>query len=277
MTDTNLTTVEDLNSISTENLAAMMGQVGLGKPVNAGIPRLAIEQMAENDEGERLPKGNIRLRVDGVDYYFDKDPLVRLYARYFAYDAFNAENPKESPRTVMKPSLKDDFPDSKGGNKCGKLSAQEVDALPKDSSLLAAQKAIKCTQIVYGYVHSGTAKTIEGQEQDMSGTPFVWSVRGSAFQPIWNYIAKLGQKTIMFSRVVEIRTKRNKMGSVTYFTPELEDIETLPLNDDDVGRINTIMEDIKKYNDRIVSQHKEHLKDKLTSSELDVSDSLEVA
>lgn len=277
MTDTNLTTVEDLNKISTENLAAMIGQVGLGKPVNSGIPRFAIEQMAENDEGERLPKGSYRLKVDGEDYYFDGDPLVRLYVRYFAYDAFNADNPKESPRTVMKPSLKEDFPDSKGGMKCGKLTPQEIEALPKDSSLLAAQKAIKCTQIIYGYVHQGHVKTIEGEEQDMVGTPFVWSVRGSAFQPLWNYIGKLGQKNIMFSNVIELKTKRNKMGSVTYFTPELSDVEKLKLNDDDVGRINTIMDDIKSYNNRIVTQHKEHLKDKLTSEELDVSDSLEVA
>ncbi len=81
----------------------------------------------------------------------------------------------------------------------------------------------------------------------------------------------------MVSNGIELKTKPNKIGSVTYFTPELNDVEKLKLNDDDVGRINTIMEDIKSYNDRIITQHKEYLKDKLTSDELSVSDSLEVA
>ena len=277
MAETSLTTLEDLNTLGVENLTAMIGQAGMGKPANVGIPRLAIEQMADNDDGDKLPKGEYRLRIEDKDYYI-KNPTVRFYVRYFSYDSFNSESPKDSPRTVLKPSLKDEFPDSKGGNKCGKLTTQEIEALPESSKLKVAQKSIKCTQVVYGYIDGkceGT--TLNGETEDLDGTPFVYSVRGSAFQPVWNFIGKLGQKTIMFSLQLRLSTKRNKMGSVTYFTPEIEEFDKVSIVDDDVKRISFIMDDISSYNDRIISMHKEHLKDKLTGEELAVSDSLEVA
>ena len=143
MTDNEITTFTEINDGNLEKIAALIGQTGLGKPTNIGLPRLAIEQMADNDDGDRLPKGEFRVRSGDQNIYI-KTPVVRLYARYFSYGAYNTENPKDSIQTVMKPSLKEEFPDSKGGLKCGKLTKDEVEALPKNSPKLALQKSIKC-------------------------------------------------------------------------------------------------------------------------------------
>jgi hypothetical protein len=124
----NMITMDDLNEENMAKLAAMVGQTETRATTTQGLPRLAIEQQADNDDGEPLPKGSFRIRLDNSTVYA-KEITVRMFVRYYSYDLWNQNSPEDSIRTVLAPSLSDDFPDTSGGMKCGKLSKQEVEGL----------------------------------------------------------------------------------------------------------------------------------------------------
>jgi hypothetical protein len=140
-------TMDDLNEENMAKIAAMIGQTDNRPATQQGLPRLAIEQQSENDDGEPLPKGSFRVRLDNNTVY-SKEISVRMFVRYYSYDLWNQQSPEDSIRTVLAPSLSDDFPDTSGGMKCGKLSKQEVEGLSTNSLEHAKQKSIKCTQVV---------------------------------------------------------------------------------------------------------------------------------
>ena len=62
-------TMDDLNEENMAKLAAMVGQTETRPASQQGLPRLAIEQQSENDEGEPLPKGSFRIRLDSSTVY----------------------------------------------------------------------------------------------------------------------------------------------------------------------------------------------------------------
>ena len=74
-------TMEDLNEENMAKLAAMVGQTETRATTTQGLPRLAIEQQADNDDGEPLPKGSFRIRLDNSTVYA-KEITVRMFVRY---------------------------------------------------------------------------------------------------------------------------------------------------------------------------------------------------
>ena len=198
-------TMDDLNEENMAKIAAMIGQTDNRPATQQGLPRLAIEQQSENDDGEPLPKGSFRVRLDNNTVY-SKEISVRMFVRYYSYDLWNQQSPEDSIRTVLAPSLSDDFPDTSGGMKCGKLSKQEVEGLSTNSLEHAKQKSIKCTQVVYGVITGakGAYVGFEGDTIDLAGTPFIWSARGSAFMPVANYIREVPSNKIIFGQKVNI-------------------------------------------------------------------------
>jgi len=270
-------TMDDLNEENMAKLAAMVGQTETRSNVQQGLPRLAIEQQADNDDGEPLPKGSFRIRLDNNTVYA-KEVTVRMFVRYYSYDLWNQQSPEDSIRTILASSLSDDFPDTSGGNKCGRLSKQEVEALPPNSLEFARQKNIKCTQVVYGIITGAKDATdTTGETVDLKGTPFIWSVRGSAFMPVANYIREVPSNKIIFGQKVSIATKRHKNGGITYYTPVFDKPQPVKIVDEDVETLNTFMKDIEKWNERVLKQYNERKENVLAMDDLDVANSLEVA
>ena len=247
-------TMDDLNEENMAKLAAMVGQTETRSNVQQGLPRLAIEQQADNDDGEPLPKGSFRIRLDNNTVYA-KEITVRMFVRYYSYDLWNQNSPEDSVRTVLSPSLSDDFPDTSGGMKCGKLNKQEVEALSTNSLEHAKQKSFKCTQVIYGVIAGAKDATdTTGEAVDLKGTPFIWSARGSAFMPVANYIREVPSNKIIFGQKVSIATKRNKNGGITYYTPVFDKPQPVKIVDEDVETLNTFMKDIEKWNERVLKQ-----------------------
>lgn len=270
-------TMDDLNEENMAKLAAMVGQTETRSNVQQGLPRLAIEQQADNDDGEPLPKGSFRIRLDNNTVYA-KEITVRMFVRYYSYDSWNQQSPEDSIRTVLAPSLSDDFPDTSGGMKCGKLNKQEVEALSTNSLEHAKQKNIKCTQVVYGVITGAKDATdTTGEAVDLKGTPFIWSARGSAFMPVANYIREVPSNKIIFGQKVNIATKRNKNGGITYYTPVFDKPQPVKIVDEDVETLNTFMKDIERWNERVLKQYNERKENVLAMDDLDVANSLEDA
>lgn len=270
-------TMDDLNEENMAKLAAMVGQTEKRSNVQQGLPRLAIEQQTDDDDGEPLPKGSFRIRLDNNTVYA-KEITVRIFVRWYSYDMYNKVKPEESIRTVLASSLSDDFPDTSGGNKCGKLSKQEVEALPPNSLEFARQKNIKCVQVVYGIITGAKDATdTTGEAVDLKGTPFIWSARGSSYMPVSNYIREVPSNKIIFSQKVNISTKRNRQGSNTYYTPVFDKPQPVNIADEDVETLNIFMKDIEKWNERVLKQYNERKENVLAMDDLDVANSLEDA
>ena len=270
-------TMDDLNEENMAKLAAMVGQTETRSNVQQGLPRLAIEQQADNDDGEPLPKGSFRIRLDNNTVYA-KEITVRMFVRYYSYDLWNQNSPEDSVRTVLSPSLSDDFPDTSGGMKCGKLNKQEVEALSTNSLEHAKQKSIKCTQVIYGVIAGAKDATdTTGEAVDLQGTPFIWSARGSAFMPVANYIREVPSNKIIFGQKVSIATKRNKNGGITYYTPVFDKPQPVKIVDEDVETLNTFMKDIEKWNERVLKQYNERKENVIAMDDLDVAKALENA
>ena len=264
-------TMDDLNEENMAKLAAMVGQTETRSNVQQGLPRLAIEQQADNDDGEPLPKGSFRIRLDNNTVYA-KEITVRMFVRYYSYDLWNQQSPEDSIRTVLAPSLSDDFPDTSGGMKCGKLNKQEVEALSTNSLEHAKQKSIKCTQVVYGIITGAKDATdTTGESVDLKGTPFIWSARGSAFMPVANYIREVPSNKIIFGQKVNIATKRNKNGGITYYTPVFDKPQPVKIVDEDVETLNTFMKDIERWNERVLKQYNERKQHVIAMDDLDVA------
>ena len=270
--------IDEVNEENLAKVAAMIGQVDTSRPeVAAGLPRLAIEQQNENKEGDTLPKGSFRLRV-GEQTVYSKEIEARFFVRYYSYDLWNQDNPEDSIRTVLAPSLSDDFPDTSGGNKCGKLAKDEIANLSTNSLEHAIQKSIKCTQVIYGtIIKADNAATADGEEVDLKGTPFIWSARGSAFMPVNTYIREVPSNKIMFGQKVKIATKRNVNGSVIYYTPVFDKPQPIKVTDKDIELLNTFMEDINKWNTRVLKQYNERKDTVLAREDLDIAKELESA
>ena len=270
-------TMEDLNEENMAKLAAMVGQTETRATTTQGLPRLAIEQQADNDDGEPLPKGSFRIRLDNSTVYA-KEITVRMFVRYYSYDLWNQSSPEDSIRTVLAPSLSDDFPDTSGGMKCGKLSKQEVENLAPNSLEHAKQKSIKCTQVVYGVITGAKNATDNaGETVDLAGTPFIWSARGSAFMPVANYIREVPSNKIIFGQKVNIATKRNKNGGIVYYVPAFDKPQPVKIVDEDVETLNTFMKDIERWNERVLKQYNERKENVLAMDDLDVAKALENA
>ena len=269
--------IEEVNDENLARIAAMIGQVDTSRPeAAAGLPRLAIEQQNENKEGDTLPKGSFRLRVGDKNVY-SKEIEARFFVRYYSYDLWNQENPEDSIRTVLAPSLSDDFPDTSGGNKCGKLAKDEIANLSTNSLEHAIQKSIKCTQVIYGVITKADGANDSSEDVDLKGTPFIWSARGSAFMPVNTYIREVPSNKIMFGQRVKIATKRNVNGSVIYYTPVFDKPQTIKVTDKDIELLNTFMEDIDKWNTRVLKQYNERKDTVLAREDLDIAQELESA
>ena len=270
-------TMDDLNEENMAKLAAMVGQTETRATTTQGLPRLAIEQQADNDDVEPLPKGSFRIRLDNSTVYA-KEITVRIFVRYYSYDLWNQNSPEDSIRTVLAPSLSDDFPDTSGGMKCGKLSKQEVEGLAPNSLEHAKQKSIKCTQVVYGVITGATNATDNaGDTVDLAGTPFIWSARGSAFMPVANYIREVPSNKIIFGQKVKIATKRNKNGGITYYTPAFYEPQAVKISDEDIETLNTFIQDIERANERVLKLYNERKENVLAMDDLDVAKALENA
>ena len=273
-----LATLENINlkNLDESALMALTGQGGAPTTGSGnGLPRLAINYTDEDDDGNSLPKGHWKLMVDGRFVYAEKLKL-RPFSRMYTYSHWDDEEKGFVSQSIQTGSLGDKFPDSIGGEKCGRLTKDEEKELsPTDPRLLLSREVV-CNQVVYA-TESGTAKDAEGNDVKLDNQPVVAYFKKSGFRPVREALDLITrQKKLMQKTVFLIGTKKMKSGSVTFWVPTFAQTDYLKdLVQDDLDLIKKFLETIKIYNEGILEKFREA--QKLSTESIDVSLEAELA
>ena len=264
-----------LENINLDNLdeTALMALTGQGNSPatgsNNGLSRLSINYTDEDDEGNTLKKGTWKLMLDGRFVFADKLKL-RPFSRMYTYSHWDQEENIFISQSIQTASLGDKFPDSIGGEKCGRLPKDVEAELKETDPRYLTSREVVCNQVVYGTV-SGTAKDAQGNNVELDNQPVVAYFKKSGFRPVREALDLITrQRKLMQKTVFEIGTKKMKTGAITFWVPTFAQVEYLDeLTEDDLGLIKKFLESIKVYNDGILEKFRDAQKASL--GDIDVS------
>jgi hypothetical protein len=252
-----------------EALMALIGQGESDDKPKTGLTRLNINYDTDDDEGRTLKKGAWKLFHDGEFVYADT-VTFRPMARYYEWSVYDAEEGKIACRSTQEPKLEHQFPDTLGGNKCGRLSKSEEEELGADHPKTLASRLATCNQVFYAIV-SMNGKTADGRDVKVENLPVMAYFKRSGFRPALEAIQKLPKGTLMSEQIFELTTERHKMGSVTYFTPIFTPTETVKMKEEDFETTGMFVQTVAASNVRILEQHKEALKATANEKEVDLA------
>lgn len=265
--------VAALQSDNTEQLKKLTGQ-GDGGGDRVGLPRLGINYDQETDDGNPLTRGDWKIFVDG-EFLYSPEVKIQALMRMFEYSMWDAEANEGrggfSCKSVQKPKFDGTFPDTEGGNKCGRLTRQEEEQLdPQDPAYLKS-RAVICNQVIYGTI-SGTFKNGAGEEVVLEKKPMIAYFKKSGFKPIADFINGLGrQDKLMAHCEINLRTHKNKKGSVVYWTPVPTLAGVVGLDDDDKQLVVKFDQTIRGHNEAVIREFKAAQKLMLSEDDSDLA------
>ena len=128
--DTNVQTMNTeidniVGSFSNDDIESLMNLTGqtTSSKSNQGLSRLNINYDVETEDGQTLTRGDWKMMYEG-EMVYAKTVLIRPILRTYEWSVFDQEQGTFSCKSVQKPTMSGDFPDTEGGNKCGRLSVQ---------------------------------------------------------------------------------------------------------------------------------------------------------
>ena len=264
-TGTDVMNIDDMDAIvsafNNDDAEALMEASGQGGNSNrqVGLPRININYDTETEDGQTLPRGAWKMYLDGRFIYAEK-VTFRPILRTFEYSVWDQESGTFSSKSVQKPTLSGMFPDTTGGNKCGRLTREEEDRLPKDDIAYLNSRAVVCNQVLYGKI-SGDFKTADGTSVKIEDQPVVAYFKRSGFKPISDFIGGLSkQKKLMQKCEISLTTHRHKNGSVTFWTPVPALEKDVDITDQDKELMGLFAETVKGHNENVMNQYREAVK-----------------
>jgi len=265
--------VAALQNDNTEELKKLTGQ-GEGGGDRVGLPRLGINYDQETEDGNPLTRGHWKIMVDG-EFLYAPEVKIQSLMRMFEYSMWDAEANEGrggfSCKSVQKPSFGGTFPDTEGGNKCGRLTRDEEEKLNDQDPAYLKSRAVICNQVIYGTI-SGTFKDGAGKEVKIDKKPMIAYFKKSGFKPISDFISGLGrQDKVMAHCEITLRTHKNKKGSVTYWTPVPTLSGTVGLTEDDKQLVVKFDQTIRAHNDSVLREFKEAQKLLLSEDDSDLA------
>ena len=260
-----------VSAFSDDDTATFMELTGQAKSTsNVGLPRLNINYDTETDDGVALTRGSWKMFLDG-EFLYAKEVFIRPILRTFEWSVYDMEQGTFTCKSVQKPTLAGEFPDTSAGNKCGRLSAKEEELLSDDDPLKVKSRSAVCNQVIYGQV-SGAFTKADGTKVDENDKPFVSYFKRSGFKPIRDFIDSLTrQKKIMQKVMIKLTTSRVKSGSVTYYIPVPTLHSEVQVSDSDKSLMKDFSETVKAHNENVLIQHREAQKLISPSEEQDLS------
>lgn len=260
-----------VSAFSDDDTATFMELTGQAKSTsNVGLPRLNINYDTETDDGVALTRGSWKMFLDG-EFLYAKEVFIRPILRTFEWSVYDMEQGTFTCKSVQKPTLSGEFPDTLAGNKCGRLSAKEEELLSDDDPLKVKSRSAVCNQVIYGQV-SGAFTKADGTKVDVKDKPFVSYFKRSGFKPIRDFIDSLTrQKKIMQKVMIKLTTSRVKSGSVTYYVPVPTLHSEVQVSDSDKALMKDFSETVKAHNENVLIQHREAQKLISPSEEQDLS------
>ena len=255
-----------------EALMKMSGQSEQDSGPRLGLPRLTINYEAETEEGLSLKRGAWRIWNGSAVVYADKvqfRPLMRTYE----WSVWNQEEGKFSCKSVQRTGLSGEFPDTAGGNKCGRLSRQEEEQLPSDDPRVMLSRSVNCNQVIYGVLNAADATLADGTPAPVEELPFVAYFKRSGFRPVREFIdQQLTRKKILMQKaVIEMGTDKHKNGGVVYWTPKLSLVKEVSVSDADKELIKQFAETVKGHNDSVMQEYREAAKMSMSDDDIDLS------
>ena len=263
--DNNLQTIDtEMNQIvdafSSDDTKALMEMTGQGSTNKSeGLSRININYDTETEDGVTLTRGDWKVFVGG-EYLYAKEVFFRPILRTFEWSLFDADEGAFSCKSVQKPTLAGDFPDTEGGSKCGRLSASDEEKLKDDDPMRLRSRSAVCNQVLYGMV-SGTYKKATGEEVVLENHPVVAYFKRSGFLPMSNFINSLTkQKKIMQKVWIKLATSKQKKGSVIFWIPVPTLSSECEITDDDKTLMKKFAETVKAHNETIMEQYRQTAK-----------------
>lgn len=268
--------VAAFDSDDAETLMKASGQKSEdGDAPKMGLPRLTINYDTETDDGLPLKRGSWRIWNGNAPVYAESvniRPLMRTYE----WSLWDAEERKFAAKSVQKPSMSGDFPDSVGGNKCGRLSRQEEEELSSDDPRLLLSKSVACNQVIYGILDAPNATLADGSPSPIEGMAFVAYFKRSGFMPVRDFIENnlTRKKILMQKAVVEMSTEKHKKGSVLYWTPKLSLVKEVSITDEDKDLMKKFAETVRGHNESVMEEFKEANKANMSADDADLASRL---
>ena len=251
-------------------LMAVSGQADDDTP-KQGLSRLNINYETETDDGKSLKRGAWKVFHDGEFVYADSvefKPLLRTYE----WSVWDQEEGKFSCRSVQAPSLNHRFPDTSGGDKCGRLTKSEEEQLGEDHPMTLASRLATCNQVFYANI-SMDGVNADGDKVEIKDYPVMAYFKRSGFRPAREAIDKLTNEHVsMQEAVFDLTTSRKKQGSVTYYVPVFtRRNDTDALTEEKSELLKTFAQTVKASNINVMEQHKEAVKAQASKEEVDLA------
>lgn len=258
-----------------EALMKISGQADENDKPKMGLPRLTINYETETDEGITLKRGAWRIWNGSAPAYADAvhiRPLMRTYE----WSVWDQEEGRFSCKSVQKPSLSGDFPDTAGGNKCGRLSRAEEESMSSDDPRVLLSKSVSCNQVLYGILDAPNATLADGSASPIEALPFVAYFKRSGFRPVSDFIKQhlTDKKILMQKAVIELTTEKQKNGGVVYWTPKLSLVKEVSITDTDKELIQKFTDTVRGHNESVFEEYKAAQKAMMSNDDIDLSQRL---
>lgn len=261
-----------LDSGTDSDLMKMSGQDD-GETPKMGLPRLTINYDAENDDGVTLKRGTWRIWNGSAPVYAEK-VHIRPLMRTFEWSHWDQEERTFSCKSIQKPKLSGEFPDSLGGNKCGRLSKDEENSMSPDDPRVLLSKSVSCNQVIYGVLEAPDATYADGTPAPIEDMAFVAYFKRSGFIPVKNFIDQeltRNKKVLMQKAVIEMTTEKHKKGSVLYWTPKLSLVREVSINDKDKELLRKFNDTVKGHNETVFADFKAAQKSMMSADDSDLA------
>jgi len=268
--NTFLTAFEEGNESA---LMEMSGQADGDSKPKMGLPRLTINYETETDDGLQLRRGAWRIWNGSAVTYADT-VQVRPLLRTFEWSVWDQEEGRFSCKSVQKNKLAGDFPDTAGGNKCGRLSRQEEEALGQDDPRVLLSRSVNCNQVIYGVLDAPEAALADGTPAPIEAMPFVGYFKRSGFRPVSDFIQKkltVEKKLVMQKAVIQFETEKQKNGGVVYWTPKLSFVKEVGITDTDKELMKKFGETVIAHNESVFEEYKAAQKATASADDIDLS------
>ena len=261
--DTNVQTMNSeidniVGSFSNDDIESLMnltGQSTVSKS-NQGLSRLNINYDVETEDGQTLTRGDWKMMYEG-EMVYAKSVLIRPILRTYEWSVFDPELGNFKCKSVQKPTMSGDFPDTEGGNKCGRLSPQEEEKLSDDDPVKLQSRTAVCNQVLYCVI-SGNFVKGNKEAVKIESHPVVAYFKKSGFVPMKNFIESLTkQKKIMQKCWINMATAKQKKGSVTYWTPVPTLKSETDITDQDKELMKKFAETVKAANQSVLEQSRD--------------------
>jgi hypothetical protein len=252
-------------------LLAALGQDGVTEQKQSGPASLRINYDADTEEGHTLKRGTWKV-WNGKENVYSDSVLINPMLRTFEYSIYDQEEGAFTCRSVQRKKLQDAFPDNSGGMKCGRLTRNEEQGLSEDDPRLLLSKSVTCNIILYGQLDMPNAVNAAGEASPVENLPFVGYFKRSGFRPINDFIQNnLGNKIPLPTALIELKTKRMANGGVTYWVPQPSLVKEVSFSPERKELMQKFMDTVAAANNKIVGEHKEAVKQNMTSEDVDLS------